>query len=314
MKRPPELFVPRKLVETAEQWETPEGPEWLRALPSRLRRLADRWDLDVGRAFDPGGVCAYVAPARRGDGTDVVLKVTIPHREATHEGAGLRFWNGDGAVRLLDDEPGEGALLLERCRPGTSLAELGDEEEILDVGADLLSRLHRPPPAPDAPFETLGEIATWFSELIRQRQPALGRPVPQTLVDEALEILEQLPASAPRGAVLHHDFHPGNVLSAEREPWLAIDPKPQVGDPAFDPIQLILQTGAPLKAPRPEAVIGARLRRVSERVGVEPERVRLWGVARCVEWALWSFDRGHRDWGEENLEYSRLFSEIGPDG
>ena len=132
------------------------------------------------------------------------------------------------------------------------------------------------------------------------------------MVDEALVALRELPAHRDERVVLHHDFHPGNVLAAQRQPWLAIDPKPQVGDPAFDPLQLILQTSDPLATTTPQATIRHRLERVSERLGVDPERVRAWGVARCVEWAAVRYhDNDDAGGGMDNAEYARIFSAIG---
>ena len=55
----------------------------------------------------------------------------------------------------------------------------------------------------------------------------------------------------------HWDLHFENVLAAEREPWLAIDPKPLLGDPAFDVLPALgsrwneaMATGDPARAMR----------------------------------------------------------------
>jgi len=304
-----EVQIPPQLIETLAQWPTPEGAEWQRELPARLARLIERWELTLGPPYLPGGATSYVAPARRADGTLVVLKVVIPHREARDEADALRVWAGNGAVMLLDAAREEHALLLERCDPGTALRDLVDHDEILDTGADVLAQLWNAD-APAEPFEPLEAVTDWFAELITERQARLGRPLPQPLVDEAVEALRELPRSAARRVVLHHDFHPGNVLAATRAPWLAIDPKPQVGDPAFDPLQLILQTGDPLATLDPAATIRTRLVRVSERLGVDPERVRAWGVGRCVEWSLSYAADGVLDGGMADAEFARLFSTI----
>ena len=50
------------------------------------------------------------------------------------------------------------------------------------------------------------------------------------------QLLEQLPLdTSAHTVVLHGDFNAGNVLAAEREPWLAVDAKPMVGDAAGEP-------------------------------------------------------------------------------
>jgi streptomycin 6-kinase len=306
----PEFFVPPLVAHSASHRGNPAGPAWLRDLPERVARLTERWGLELGPPYVPGGVTSYVAPARRADGRAAVLKVVLPHREARDEAAALRVWAGDGAVVLLDAAPEEDALLLERCDPGTPLADLDDRDAILDIGADVLVRLWRAP-APEAPFEPLEAVTDWFAELVEARQAEFGRPLPERLVGEALVALRELPRTADARVVLHHDFHPGNVLAAQRQAWLAIDPKPQVGDPAFDPLQLILQTSDPLDDDDPAATIRYRLERVSERLGVDAARVRAWGVARCVEWALYSYHDDDSAGAEDNTEYARIFSAIG---
>jgi streptomycin 6-kinase len=285
---------------------------WLRALPALVAELAARWELELLSPYVPGGVTSYVAPGRRRDGSRAVLKVVIPHREARDEAAALQVWNGDGAVRLLDVAPEHDALLLEMCEPGTALSALADHDEILDIGADVLRRLWDAPVPPDAPFEPLAAVTDWFADLVRERQEKCGAPIPAWLVDEALEDLHDLPRSASRQVVLHHDFHPGNVLASQREPWLAIDPKPQVGDPAFDPLQLILQTSDPLNDADPPTTIRRRLLRLADRLDVDAGRVRAWGVARCVEWALSYYEDDEIEDAEHHAEYARIFSTLRP--
>ncbi len=66
--------------------------------------MTTRWSLTLGNPFEPGGVTAWVAPATSPDFGDVVLKVGSHHMEGEDEAAGLREWNGDGAVRVFADE------------------------------------------------------------------------------------------------------------------------------------------------------------------------------------------------------------------
>ena len=85
----------------------------------------------MGEPFEDGVASILVAPAVTAEGQEVVLKVQKPHRESEHEAAALELWDGDGAVRLLDDEPGDYALLLERCVPGTPLSAVEAMELLL---------------------------------------------------------------------------------------------------------------------------------------------------------------------------------------
>ncbi|HXH40640.1 MAG TPA: aminoglycoside phosphotransferase family protein [Thermoanaerobaculia bacterium] len=60
------------------------------------------------------------------------------------------------------------------------------------------------------------------------------------MVEEGLRLFHELPGSSPASVLLATDLHAGNVLRAEREHWLVIDPKPFVGDAAYDATQHLL--------------------------------------------------------------------------
>jgi streptomycin 6-kinase len=119
------LKVPAPLASFCQL--TPERRAWLDRLPAALRSLEVRWSLTLGRPFDNAS-CAWVAPAKRVDGSSAVLKLGMPHMEGEHEIQGLRFWDGEPTVRLLDAEDELGAMLLEHCEPGTPLRLLPEPE------------------------------------------------------------------------------------------------------------------------------------------------------------------------------------------
>src|SRR3989440_267139 len=114
---------------TASCRKTPQRAEWLERLPEVLRDLEHRWSLTLEAPFDDEVSCAYVAAAVRADATRAVLKIALPHMEGEHEIHGLRFWDGDPTVRLLMADDDLGAMLLERCEPGTVLRELPESEQ-----------------------------------------------------------------------------------------------------------------------------------------------------------------------------------------
>ena len=101
------------------------------------------------------------------------------------------------------------------------------------------------------------------------------------LARAGIELLRELPATADRSVLLATDLHAGNVLASRREPWLVIDPKPFVGDPAFDPIQHMLNCDERL-ATDPAGLA----RRMAALLELDPERVRLWLFARCAQESL----------------------------
>jgi hypothetical protein len=159
-----------------------------------------------------------------------VLKLGMPHMEARDELAGLRFWDGNPTVRVCAADDELGAMLLEHCEPGTSLRALPEPDQDVVV-AQLLRRLRRKPAAPH-PFRPLVEMTDyWAGSTLAARDEWLDPGV----VRAGLELLAALPRNAPDEALLATDLRAGNVLRARREPWLVIDPKPFLGDPAYDP-------------------------------------------------------------------------------
>lgn len=286
---PSDLAIYRALDRTEEE------RAWLRALPDLVAAASRRWEVRLGLPF-PRGSAAWIAPGVLADGTEVVLKVGWPHPESRYEAAALSLWDGEGAVRLFAVDGFD--LLLERCRPGTALAAAQLEtEEALTVGSELLLRLHTRPP-PSEPFDRLGDVTSKWASLVRERMDRFQPPFDHGVVDLGVELLRSLPASASGEVVLHGDFNPGNVLAAEREPWLAIDAKPMIGDPAYDPDPLISQ----IDEPRFASTAQSRYALVASILGVPFERLVSWGVARRVEGALWAFSRGDDSDSEAEME------------
>ncbi len=265
------MIIPERLATTCRG--TPASRAWLEQLPNAIRELQGRWSLVLDAPIDGNEVsCLWVAPATRSDGTRAILKLGMPHMEAEHEMEALRFWDGDPAVHLVAADDDLNAMLLERCEPGTPLRQLPEPEQDVVV-AGLLRRLWRMPPAPH-PFRPLALMtAQWASETLvdAARWPDAG------LVQEGLRLFEELPRTSPTDMLLATDLHAGNILRAQREPWLVIDPKPFVGDAAYDATQHLLNCEGRLRAD-PEATI----RRFADLLEVDHERVRLWMFARSA--------------------------------
>ena len=190
-----------------------------------------------------------------------MLKVSPPHPESDPEADALAAWDGDGAVRLLAHDPERRALLLERLVPGTSAWELEDDAATRAV-AGVLRRLAVEPPR-GHPFRPLAEAAReWAEEL-----PELRAAVEELLTDPSPQVL------------LHQDLHAGNVLR-RGDDWVAIDPKPLVGDPAFDVASLV-RDRRPIRDRR---VIERRLDLLADELGHDRERMRLWSWVHAVAW------------------------------
>ena len=264
------MKIPRRLQATCDK--RPERAAWLGRLTDTLASLERRWSIGVDDPFDNDDVsCAWVAPATRADGTPAVLKLGMPHLEGEHEIQGLRFWDGNPTVRLLEADGDLNAMLLEHCVPGTPLRTLPEPEQDVVI-AGLLRRMWRMPSKPH-PFRPLSAMLDyWSAETLAaaERWPDAG------LVREGLRLFDELARAAPAETLLATDLHAGNVLRSEREPWLAIDPKPFVGDPAYDATQHLFNCAR--LGLEPDDLIA----RMADLSGLDRDRVRLWTFARAA--------------------------------
>jgi streptomycin 6-kinase len=266
--------MPRNLVAAATRQHR---EAWLATLPGTVKELEDRWSLDVGEPFQPGGETAWVAPVHTGADEDLVLKVAWWHSEGAHEAAGLRVWNGQGAVRLHRTEVlGDTvALLIERCVPGTALAGRPESEQD-DVIAALLPRLWQVEVCADE-FRPLQEMCDAWANEFEVKLASQPGTLDAGLVRAGVALFRALPASADRDVLLCTDLHAQNVIAAAREPWLMIDPKPYVGDPTYDPLQHLLNCDERLRNDPFDLA-----RRMADRLGLDYDRLLLWLFARCV--------------------------------
>jgi streptomycin 6-kinase len=265
------MNIPQRLRITCSR--TTEGTAWLARLPAMLRSLEQRWSLTLGVPIDGQDVSgAWVAPVTVAGATQAMLKLGMPHMEGHHEIDGLRFWNGDATVRLLDADDDLNAILLERCVPGTSLRLVPESEQDVVIAA-LLRRLWRSPVTPHS-FRPLSALMTHWAE---ETWAHAERWEDAGLVRDGLRLFDDLPRTASENVLLATDLHAGNVLRAQREPWLVIDPKPFVGDPAYDASQHLLNCPGRLRSDS-----GGTIRRFADLLGVDHHRLRLWTFARLA--------------------------------
>ena len=265
------------------QWlgSCPEGRSWLASLGTLVGECARTWELDVGPPF-ADAFASLALPVTRADGTPAVLKVQFPDADSEHEAPALERWDGAGAVRLLAWDAGRRALLLERCEPGTSLADAaagGDTDGALAVLVGLARRLLVPA---GAPFRGAAELAPGWAVAVRRGWERCGRPFERRLVEAAESFLADLPRSGHDTVLVDQDLHAGNVLSARRQPWLVIDPKPVAAEPALAAASVV--RGAELgHGPEP---VRRRLDAVVAELGLDRERARAWTVAHTLAWAF----------------------------
>jgi streptomycin 6-kinase len=269
----------------------PEWATWIDGLPKLVQSQIDEWDLTADGA-PTHGYCSIVVPARTADGAAAMLKVAFPGAESEHEHLALRRWGGNGAVRLLRADPHRRAMLLERLH-SRNLNELWDVEAC-EVVASLYRRIH----VPALPqLRTLAEfVERWTTDLTALPRSA---PLPRRLVEQAIALGRDLGADpASTGTLIHGDLHYENVLAADREPWLVIDPKPVNGDPHYEVAPMLWNRWDELAGDTRDGV-RRRFHTLVDAAGLDDDRARAWVVVRMVHNAMWELTDStepDRDW------------------
>lgn len=257
----------------------PSWAAWVDTLPRVAGALCEEWDLQA-EGVSWQGYCSLVVPVRGPQGPAALKLTWTGDVESALEHLALRHWDGDGAVRLLRADPRRRALLLERLQP----RDLTEEWDLAAcaVVAGLYVRLHRP--SPPQLTSLTSYVARWTEDLLALPRSA---PLPRRLVEQTLSLGRAFVADpASTGTMIHGDLHYANVLAADREPWLAIDPKPMDGDPHYEV--------APMLSNRWEELAGdvrggvrRRFETLVDGAGLDEDRARDWVVVRMVLSASW---------------------------
>ncbi|MEU6722249.1 aminoglycoside phosphotransferase family protein [Nonomuraea wenchangensis] len=266
-----------------------EARAWLAELPRLGGEFLDRWGL---RPDGPPahGMASLVLPVLRSDGTPAVLKLQQPREETAGTAAGLRAWNGDGIVRLLDHDESSATQLLERLDAARPLSSVADGTRALRILAELMARLTAVPAPPG--LRRLSDIAAAMLDQVPEAVRALRDPAEQRLVRTCASAVAEL-VGDPGDRLLHWDLHDDNVLAGEREPWLAIDPEPLAGDPGFELLPALDSRWDEVEATGD--VARAVLRRfdlLTEVVGLDRDRAIGWTLGRVLQNALWDVEDG----------------------
>ena len=277
----------------------PDWARWVERLPGRLASLLEEWELTPD-GWSMHGYCSIVVPVRTSDGETAVLKVAFDvDEESEHEHLVLRHWGGRGAVRLLRADPRRRAMLLERLHPEDLTGP--PDLEACEVVAALYPRLHLP--ALPQLLTVTSYVERWSAALATMPRNA---PIPRRMVEQALSLARDLVADpASTGVIVHGDLHYLNVLAADREPWLVIDPKPMSGDPHFELAPMLWNRMDELG----DAVrtgVRRRFHTLVDAAGLDEARARDWVIVRMVlnaHWAVEDAQRGKRDLSADEREW-----------
>jgi len=276
------IAIPSEFVERTVARAGEAGRAWIDRLPGIVASYLERWALTPDGPV-MHGFMGIAVPVRRAGGEPTVLKVAWQDGDVSWEARALAAWGGRGAIRLLERDEPAGVLLVERLDPARSARELSGVDAARVLG-QVCRRLAVPAPPGMPRVEELA--ARWVEDLPRDWE-RLARPFPRAWVDEAVATCRELGPDQPN-LLLHGDLVFDNVLRAEREPWLAIDPDGLAGEPAFDAAQFLTNRWSELTAqPDLRAAVRARLSAFAEGADVDCERARRWAQARNVSEAIW---------------------------
>jgi streptomycin 6-kinase len=232
----------------------------LESLARAAHEVANEWNLTLEQPYARSNY-SYVAPVN----ADAVLKVrAADDDESDEEADALALWDGDGAPRLVRSDRERRAILIERAMPGNDIAGLS-EEEATSIAVQVALRLWRPA---GQPFRWIGDhVPKWLAEAERSGQDE-GKLIPL-----ARELYESLVPG--RSALVHGDLHHHNILDAG-DRFVAIDPKPMLGEPEFD-VPPFLWNPIPY-----EMTAGVTRRRLAAfaAAGLNEERMHAWAVIR----------------------------------
>ncbi|WFR73063.1 aminoglycoside phosphotransferase family protein [Prescottella defluvii] len=225
-----------------------------------------------------------------------MLKLQAVDEETAGEPVALRMWDGDGAVRLLADDPGTGAMLLERLDASRHLSGMEDSRAAVRILAGLLERLtaHVAP----AGMRKLGDVADAMLQDATDAVRLLADAADRRLLADCAAAVRDVVAE-PGNRMLHWDLHYDNVLASEREPWLAIDPKPLAGDPGFELLPALTNRFDP-------AETLWRFDLMSDVLGLDRGRALAWTLGRILQNGLWDIEDGERRLAEEQVTIARI--------
>ena len=302
------MNLPKQFTKTVTTTFT-GGAEWLERLPNLLAQCEQRWSLTVlPTTFTLS--YNYATPATLADGTEIVLKVGVPNRELRTEIEALRLFEGRSSVRLIDADPDQGILLLERLQPGQMLTTITDDDEATRIAAEVMRDLWRPLPAE----HSFPSVADWADGLARLRTEFGGvtGPFDTKLIETAESLFNDLLASTEEQVLLHGDLHHYNILSTG-DGWRAIDPKGIMGEPAYEVGALLRNPIATiLDEPELDRITARRLDILAEMLSFDRERLRQWSLAQAVLSAWWSYEDGGdpADW-QSTMRLAEVLARLG---
>ncbi|MDQ0483333.1 aminoglycoside phosphotransferase family protein [Guptibacillus hwajinpoensis] len=276
------------------------GASWLLKLPELIHYSEQKWDMKIHEPYTLS--VNYVAPALLQDGGEVVVKICLPGDEFLNELEALQQLGGC-IVKIIDYDLDNGIFLLHKVSPGTTLAEVKDDEEACRIAANVLKELTIEAPVTSR-FPSVHAKRDSLRTLVLTNDHGVG-PISKEMLEKALRICTYLLQTPKQQFLLHGDFHHYNVLSSRGNHWTAIDPKGLIGELEFDIIQFLLN-----KLPRHNVyeLTEKRINIFTQELHLDKERLLLWGYCHSVLATSWTIEGNNCD--QDFFQMIDIFEEL----
>jgi streptomycin 6-kinase len=281
-----------------------EGKSWLKDLPQLISHFENAWsfktlDHYLNLSFN------FVAPVKLNSGQEAVFKLGVPRDELQSEITALKHWQGKGSVLLLQSDLGKGALLLEKLEPGLSFWHSTQDDLAAQTCAELLVQLWQAKPPFSSKFVNLERWTQALTDYHANHSKETSL-LPWDLLDKAFQLRNEL-LKTEDVVLLHGDLHHDNILSASRQPYLAIDPKGLIGPRGYDVGPFLMNPYGVSKKPAFKKQLEHRLDIFSAHLNLPRQELAAWGFVHCVLSVCWSIDSN--SFPKEPLDIARALSE-----
>lgn len=259
------------------------GRQWLSDLPKIIHQLTIHWSLSQ---IKPVTNLSYnfVAFALQNLVDPVVIKISCDSQLIESERDALIHFKGMGAIQLIDSHLPLNALLIQQATPGLSLKEYQAENfnDKVNNYALVVSAISNQQLA----THTFVHVSQWC-QIIDNIQYS---DIECHLIDKAKQLRQYLLGSSPKDYVCHGDLHLENIVQHDKS-WLAIDPKGIIGEKAFEAAVFDFASQEELTAViNLREVIEYRISVLSERLGLDRQRLIAWVFLRAMISVQWFID------------------------
>lgn len=266
------------------------GFVWINNLPKVIKHAKNIYNLSDIRPLTNLSF-NYTTRAKQKNGQSIIAKFCLPGIAVDNEVDALSQMQGDGIVKLIEYDRKQGILLLEECRPGNTLATVDNDSDATYIAADIIKKIQKPA-SDEIKFPTTYD---WFSRL--DDEINLPSVFSNKYLDKARSIASELHSRPGMQVLLHGDLHHFNIVSAERQLWLAIDPKAVIGPAEYE-------CGAFLRNPVPQIAASLNLNQIlanridifAETLGFDRRIILGWGYAQAILACVWCINMKSDDW------------------